>query len=87
MRSPDRDTQWDNMANKMLKFVDVSQQMPEKRAADNGEKVQEIYNGYNPDAAVEQASRCSQCGCRFTRSTAGTQQHPGLADADRRRTP
>ncbi|RZO37647.1 MAG: NAD(P)-dependent oxidoreductase [Rhodospirillaceae bacterium] len=54
------------MANKMLKFVDISQQMPEKRAADERrEDFEEIYNRYNPDTAVEQASRCSQCGVPF----------------------
>ena len=54
------------MANKMLKFVDVSQQMPEKRAADQRrEDFDEIYQRYNPDAAAEQASRCSQCGVPF----------------------
>ena len=54
------------MANKMLKFVDVSQEMPEKRAAEHRrEDFDEIYRRYNPDAAAEQASRCSQCGVPF----------------------
>ena len=54
------------MTNKMLKFVNISQQMPEKRAPDERrEDFEEIYNRYNPDAAVEQASRCSQCGVPF----------------------
>jgi glutamate synthase (NADPH/NADH) small chain len=54
------------MANKMLKFVDISQKMPEKRAAEQRRgDFDEIYQRYNPDAAAEQASRCSQCGVPF----------------------
>ncbi|MEE2995731.1 MAG: NAD(P)-dependent oxidoreductase [Pseudomonadota bacterium] len=54
------------MANKMLQFVDISQKMPEQRAAElRREDFEEIYNRYNPDSAAEQASRCSQCGVPF----------------------
>jgi glutamate synthase (NADPH/NADH) small chain len=54
------------MTNKMLKFVDVSPKMPEKRTADaRRQDFDEIYNRYLPDAAREQASRCSQCGVPF----------------------
>ena len=56
----------DDMTNKMLKFVDVSPKMPEKRTADaRRQDFDEIYNRYLPDAAREQASRCSQCGVPF----------------------
>ncbi len=54
------------MASKMLKFVDVGQHRPHKRSAKvRGSDFQEIYDGYDPAAAAEQASRCSQCGVPF----------------------
>lgn len=54
------------MPNKMLKFVDLAQKMPEKRTADaRREDFDEIYNRFDPDAAADQASRCSQCGVPF----------------------
>ncbi|PPR10833.1 MAG: Glutamate synthase [NADPH] small chain [Alphaproteobacteria bacterium MarineAlpha11_Bin1] len=54
------------MANTMLQFVDISQEMPGKRAAEQRrEDFEEIYNRYRPDSAAEQASRCSQCGVPF----------------------
>jgi glutamate synthase (NADPH/NADH) small chain len=54
------------MPSKMLKFVDVAQKMPEKRGADaRRTDFNEIYRRFSPDAATEQASRCSQCGIPF----------------------
>jgi glutamate synthase (NADPH) small chain len=54
------------MPNKLLKFVDLAQKMPEKRAADaRRADFDEIYNRFDPKAAAEQASRCSQCGVPF----------------------
>lgn len=54
------------MAEKMLKFVDVDQKMPEKRAADlRRQDFDEIYDEWIPERAAEQASRCSQCGVPF----------------------
>ena len=54
------------MPNKLLKFVDLAQKMPEKRAADaRRADFDEIYNRFYPKAAAEQASRCSQCGVPF----------------------
>ena len=54
------------MPGKMLKFVDISQEMPAKRAADaRRQDFDEIYNRFDPAAATEQASRCSQCGVPF----------------------
>jgi glutamate synthase (NADPH) small chain len=54
------------MPGKMLKFVDVAQEMPEKRTADaRRQDFGEIYDRFAPEAATEQASRCSQCGVPF----------------------
>jgi len=54
------------MPNKLLKFVDLAQKMPKKRAADaRRADFDEIYNRFDPKAAAEQASRCSQCGVPF----------------------
>jgi glutamate synthase (NADPH/NADH) small chain len=54
------------MPNKLLKFVDLAQQTPDKRAADaRRQDFEEIYNRFDPDAATDQASRCSQCGVPF----------------------
>jgi glutamate synthase (NADPH/NADH) small chain len=50
----------------MLKFVSKPQAYPEKRAAKlRAEDFAEIANRYAPDAAVDQASRCSQCGVPY----------------------
>jgi glutamate synthase (NADPH) small chain len=50
----------------MLKFVSLGQSYPEKRAAQlRAEDFQEIADRYAPDAAVEQSSRCSQCGVPY----------------------
>ena len=55
-----------DMANKMLQFVDVSQKTPQKRSAEQRrEDFDEIYQRYDQSAASEQASRCSQCGVPF----------------------
>ncbi len=54
------------MSNKMLRFVGVPQQMPEKRAADERRQdFHEVYADFIADKAAEQASRCSQCGVPF----------------------
>lgn len=51
---------------KMLKFVSVSKEMPEKRAADaRNQDFNEIYREYAAEKAAEQASRCSQCGVPY----------------------
>ena len=51
---------------KMLKFVTVERDMPEKRRADDRtEDFGEIYREYAAAKAAEQASRCSQCGVPF----------------------
>ena len=57
------------MAQKMLKFVDVDRQMPDKRAAEERrEDFGEIYREYAKEKAAEQAARCSQCGVPFCQS-------------------
>ncbi|MCW5771310.1 MAG: NAD(P)-dependent oxidoreductase [Rhodospirillaceae bacterium] len=54
------------MSAKMLRFVTVPQDLPAKRAAGERRKdFAEIYAEYRPEAAAEQASRCSQCGVPF----------------------
>ena len=54
------------MSNKMLRFVGVPQQMPEKRAADERRQdFDEVYADFIADKAAEQAGRCSQCGVPF----------------------
>ena len=54
------------MTRKMLKFVDLKQETPEKR---NTEKrkgdFNEIYDEFVKKKAEEQSSRCSQCGVPF----------------------
>lgn len=51
---------------KMLKFVNVGRDMPEKRrAGQRREDYHEIYQQFAADKAAEQASRCSQCGVPF----------------------
>ncbi len=55
--------------NKMLKFVHVARDMPQKRVPDlRTEDYQEIYQEYAAEKAAEQASRCSQCGVPFCQS-------------------
>ena len=54
------------MSERMLKFVDVSQEMPEKRHADKRvNDFDEIYREYAREKAEIQAARCSQCGIPF----------------------
>jgi glutamate synthase (NADPH/NADH) small chain len=57
------------MAQKMLKFISLEREMPEKRAA--GERAHdfgEIYREYARTKAADQAARCSQCGVPFCQS-------------------
>ena len=54
------------MTNKMLQFVDVKQETPEKRGTDKRkDDFNEIYKEYIKNKATEQSSRCSQCGVPF----------------------
>jgi len=54
------------MVERMLKFVTVGQQMPEKRdPATRSHDFQEIYAEFERGRAVEQAARCSQCGVPY----------------------
>jgi len=54
------------MNEKMLKFVSLSQSNPEKRVSKKRNKdFKEIYNEFIKSKAVEQSSRCSQCGIPF----------------------
>jgi glutamate synthase (NADPH/NADH) small chain len=51
---------------KMLKFVSVDRDMPQKRDADQRRQdFNEIYAEYATAKAEEQASRCSQCGVPY----------------------
>ena len=51
---------------KMLKFVTVGRDMPEKRGAEvRREDFNEIYSEFAAAKAEEQASRCSQCGVPY----------------------
>jgi glutamate synthase (NADPH/NADH) small chain len=50
----------------MLRFVDLEQRMPHKRnAEERRQDFGEIYEEYVPEAAADQAGRCSQCGVPF----------------------
>jgi len=54
------------MSEKMLKFVNVNQQTPNKRKVDSRlEDFREIYDQFISNKAKEQSSRCSQCGVPF----------------------
>jgi glutamate synthase (NADPH/NADH) small chain len=54
------------MKKKMLQFVDLKQETPEKRdTSERKEDFQEIYDEFITDKAKEQSSRCSQCGVPF----------------------
>jgi glutamate synthase (NADPH/NADH) small chain len=54
---------------RMLKFVTVGKEMPEKRGAEERTRdFGEIYRDYAADKAAEQAGRCSQCGVPFCQS-------------------
>ena len=51
---------------RMLKFVTVGKEMPEKRPAIlRAEDFHEIYGQFAADKAAEQAGRCSQCGVPY----------------------
>ena len=54
------------MSNKMLKFVDLKKETPNKRdTKTRSEDFKEIYDEYINTKAKEQSSRCSQCGVPF----------------------
>ena len=54
------------MPDKMLKFTNIDQQSPTKREVSiRKEDFSEIYAEYIHEKAVEQSSRCSQCGIPF----------------------
>ncbi len=54
------------MAQKMQQYVDVERGMPDKRAApERSEDFSEIYRRFEDRQAVEQSSRCEQCGIPF----------------------
>jgi glutamate synthase (NADPH/NADH) small chain len=54
------------MASKMLTFVTVEREMPEKRPAEGrGQDFREIYARFDQGQAAAQAGRCSQCGVPF----------------------
>ena len=55
-----------SMSEQMLKFVNKTRRMPEKRPAEPRVRdFEEIFTGFKPEPAVEQASRCSQCGIPY----------------------
>lgn len=57
------------MGEKLLKFVSIHRASPDKRAAQaRVHDFGEIYSDYADSKAVEQASRCSQCGVPFCQS-------------------
>jgi len=54
------------MADRMLQFVSLTQQLPPKRASSmRREDFAEIYADFDPAQASAQSSRCSQCGVPF----------------------
>lgn len=54
---------------KMLKFVTVAKETPEKRPATlRNQDFHEIYREYAAEKAAEQAGRCSQCGVPYCQS-------------------
>ena len=54
------------MKKKMLQFVGLKQEPPEKREQSRRkDDFNEIYNEFITDKAKEQSSRCSQCGVPF----------------------
>ncbi len=54
------------MSNKMLKFVNLQKETPQKRdTKTRSEDFKEIYDEYINAKAKEQSSRCSQCGVPF----------------------
>lgn len=54
------------MTRKMLQFIRLDQQQPDKRAAtDRAQDFREIYQPLAEERAGDQASRCEQCGIPF----------------------
>ncbi|MGV8953529.1 MAG: NAD(P)-dependent oxidoreductase [Cypionkella sp.] len=54
---------------KMLKFVTLGREMPQKRSADlRAQDFDEIYREFAAEKAAEQSSRCSQCGVPYCQS-------------------
>ena len=54
------------MTKKMLQFIDLNQETPEKRSTTKRKSdFNEIYEEYINKKATEQSSRCSQCGVPF----------------------
>jgi glutamate synthase (NADPH/NADH) small chain len=54
---------------RMLQFVTVAKEMPEKRPPDlRAQDFHEIYRDYAAAKAAEQAGRCSQCGVPYCQS-------------------
>src|ERR1700733_7749928 len=54
------------MIDKMLRFVSLDKELPEKRPADaRAQDFHEIYADYLAEKAAAQAGRCSQCGVPF----------------------
>ena len=57
------------MVDRMLKFVTVPRDMPDKRAPDaRTDDFREIYAEFAEAKAAEQAARCSQCGVPYCQS-------------------
>ena len=64
------------MPDRMLQFVRVPQQTPEKRGSEaRRDDFAEIYADFAPAKAAEQASRCSQCGVPFCSVHCPLNQH------------
>ena len=54
------------MSRKMLQFVRLDPQTPDKRdAGARRADFDEIYQGFDPERGADQASRCEQCGVPF----------------------
>ncbi len=54
------------MPDPMQQFISIDGAMPEKRDAEvRRQDFDEIYDQYSEDGAVEQASRCEQCGLPY----------------------
>ena len=54
------------MPDRMQQFVSIGASMPNKRkAAERRKDFDEIYDEYAADSAVQQSSRCEQCGIPF----------------------
>lgn len=54
---------------RMLRFINVAREMPEKRPPNlRAKDFHEIYREFAADKAAEQSSRCSQCGVPFCQS-------------------